>query len=372
MISLPYPFSKPFNKSRTDASPNSLKQLASLCDDPQVADFVSTYNNLTTRRERTPSSRFTKPNYTNYKPPKYPIILCHGLSGFDTLILIPSVRTFINVISNAVSYKNSEYFVMDETDNEVKKNVLEVEYWIGVKRILESKGCTVFITKVPPFGSIEERATSLNKILNTVVNQQLQTKNDKITKLNFIAHSMGGLDCRYLISRIPENEKNYEVASLTTLSTPHGGSEVANYVVGQFGKIRKSLNDNGPLLPMCYYQLTTYYAQYFNNITPNDPDVKYFSYGAYFSPKWYSSFALTWSIINYATNGEPNDGMVTVKSSHWGKYMGTLPNMDHLDIINWRNKFHDTFEQLLQNKKNPESILQLYVNITNDLAEQGC
>jgi len=364
MLSLPYPFNKPKPQSY------SLKHVSSLSGDPLVSNFVSTYQNLTST-ENTTTSRLTRPNYTKYTPPKHPIILCHGLSGFDTLILIPSVRTLINVISNAVSNINSEYFVMTEKQDEVKKNVLEVEYWIGVKRILEAKGCTVFITKVPPFGSIEERALSLNKILNAVVNQKLPTKKDA-TKFNFIAHSMGGLDCRYLISRIPKHEKNYEVASLTTLSTPHGGSEVANYVVGQFGKIRQTLNNNGPLLPMCYYQLTTYYAQYFNNITPDDPNVKYFSYGAYFSPKWYSSFALTWSIINYATNGEPNDGMVTVKSSHWGKYMGTLPNIDHLDIINWRNKFHDTYEHLIQNKKNPESILQLYVNITHNLAEQGC
>jgi triacylglycerol lipase len=37
-----------------------------------------------------------------------------------------------------------------------------------------------------------------------------------------MAHSMGGLDCRYLISRIKPDD--YTPLSLTTISTPHRGS----------------------------------------------------------------------------------------------------------------------------------------------------
>lgn len=40
--------------------------------------------------------------------------------------------------------------------------------------------------------------------------------------MNFIAHSMGGLDCRHLISRV--RPKQYTPLSLTTVSTPHHGS----------------------------------------------------------------------------------------------------------------------------------------------------
>lgn len=365
-------FANPFWKTERKQS-QSFKQISKTNADPLFTEFVSVYHEVThseSKIEVRSSSLFTKPNYNEYKPPKYPVILCHGLSGFDTLILIPSIKTLLHVISNVINNNNSDYFVITDENEVPLKNVLEVEYWIGVKNVLESKGCTILTAKVPPFGSIEERAACLNKTLN-LASTKLQ-KEGKIPKFNFIAHSMGGLDCRYLISRIPKKEKNFDVASLTTLSTPHGGSEVADYVVRQYERVSDSLNNTTPLLPMCYYQLTTYYAKYFNNITPNDPEVKYFSYGSYFSPKWYSSFSLTWSIINYATHGEPNDGMVTVKSSHWGKYMGTLPNTDHLDLINWRNRFHDTFDQLVNNKKDPEDILQFYVNITHDLAEQGC
>ena len=40
--------------------------------------------------------------------------------------------------------------------------------------------------------------------------------------VNFLAHSMGGLDCRHLISHIKPTD--YVPLSLTTVSTPHRGS----------------------------------------------------------------------------------------------------------------------------------------------------
>jgi hypothetical protein len=62
-------------------------------------------------------------------------------------------------------------------------------------------------------GSIASRSHTLH--------QQLQ---DRIPGrgINFIAHSMGGLDCRYLISHIKPTQ--YAPLSLTTISTPHQGS----------------------------------------------------------------------------------------------------------------------------------------------------
>ncbi|KAF9102493.1 hypothetical protein BGX29_004542 [Mortierella sp. GBA35] len=44
---------------------------------------------------------------------------------------------------------------------------------------------------------------------------------------------MGGLDCRYLISHL--HDKNYDVKSLTTLSTPHRGSPVMDWFRDSIG-----------------------------------------------------------------------------------------------------------------------------------------
>lgn len=71
--------------------------------------------------------------------------------------------------------------------------------------------------------------------------------------------------------------------------------------------------------------------------------------------------------------------MVTVKSSKWGKYMGTLTNIDHLDQINWRNKLQKDIGKLLENANRsagksvkPEiDILNFYLQIADNLARKG-
>jgi triacylglycerol esterase/lipase EstA (alpha/beta hydrolase family) len=49
-------------------------------------------------------------------------------------------------------------------------------------------------------------------------------------KVNFIAHSKGGLDCRYAVTRFAAGEY---VASLTTINTPHRGCQFADYLLSK-------------------------------------------------------------------------------------------------------------------------------------------
>ena len=51
--------------------------------------------------------------------------------------------------------------------------------------------------------------------------------------VNLIAHSMGGLDARYLISRLGMAD---QVRSLTTISTPHRGSFMADWFRANFDR----------------------------------------------------------------------------------------------------------------------------------------
>lgn len=349
----------------------SLKSLAEDTSDPHFKDFVDAYNDSTNLliKKILPIS--------NYIPPKYPIVLCHGLSGFDKLILIPSIQTLVKIIRQHLDSNNSENFLNTEDDLQVA-NVIQINYWIGIKESLESKGCKVLVTRVPSFGSIEERAFALHKLLEKYADKSKGSR----MKLNLIAHSMGGLDCRYLISRIP-NKKNYQIASLTTISTPHRGSEMADFVVGQFQSIKELLGDknSSEVLPLCFYQLgTNYMNTFFNLVTPNDPKVKYFSYGCSFHPKWYSILGFSWKILYELSGGKENDGMVTVRSSKWGKYMGTLENVDHLDVINWKNKIQRDLNKVIkQNSKHgiddldeeDLDILQFYIQITDVLAKNN-
>ncbi|KAL5632907.1 hypothetical protein ACGC1H_005753 [Rhizoctonia solani] len=217
------------------------------------------------------------------RKPRNKIVLCHGLYGFDV--------------------RGSSYFPK-----------LQLHYWSKVLDVLRGKmGAEVEVTGVPGTGSIESRATHLHQSLCARLPNQ---------PINFIAHSMGGLDCRHLISRIRPSE--YAPQSLTTISTPHRGSSFmdwcsANIGVGEFSALQDGIlpySLKEPLLSRArtaketataksilglitslpqnlttmllalldspaYANLTTSYLH--NTFNPNTPDIegiKYYSVGA--------------------------------------------------------------------------------------------
>ncbi|KAJ1723308.1 hypothetical protein LPJ61_005839 [Coemansia biformis] len=117
-----------------------------------------------------------------YIAPRNPVVLCHGLYGFDV--------------------KGPE-----------KLPMLQVHYWRGIREALENIGARVVVARVSGTGGVRERAHQLDSLLAS----RLESAN-----VNIIGHSMGGLDARYLITHI--SPKSYTVASLTTVCTPHRGS----------------------------------------------------------------------------------------------------------------------------------------------------
>lgn len=154
--------------------------------------------------------------------------------------------------------------------------------------------------------------------------------------MNIIAHSMGGLDARYMISHL--QPKNVAVHSLVTVASPHHGSAFADYVFDQIGaehlpSVYKFVEGIG-MDTGAFQQLTQrYMAEEFNPRTPDDPDVRYFSYGAMMDvPPLLSPFRQSHSVITEAEGS--NDGLVSVASSQWGTYKGTLVGVSHLDLIN--------------------------------------
>jgi triacylglycerol lipase len=109
---------------------------------------------------------------------------------------------------------------------------MQVHYWRNVRDILRNTvGAEVFFTSVPPCISpplrpllprrgranrttlIVERAQELDRALSARVYGR---------GVNLMAHSMGGRDLRYLISKVRSEES--APLSLTTISTPHHGS----------------------------------------------------------------------------------------------------------------------------------------------------
>lgn len=91
---------------------------------------------------------------------------------------------------------------------------------IGKK--LKSSGYCVYIGKHDGFGTIENNANQLKEQIKEIL------AHENTDKVNLIAHSKGGLDCRYLIENL---DMENSVASLTTLCTPHKGSPIASKIM---------------------------------------------------------------------------------------------------------------------------------------------
>lgn len=133
----------------------------------------------------------------NIKKPRYPIVLCHGLYGFDV---------------------RGPFWG------------LEIHYWASVLDILREKvGAEVIVRGVPGTGAIADRAEKLHTYLAS------DESGVKGKPINFVAHSMGGLDARHIISVIKPSPEDYKPVSLTTICTPHKGSPFMDWCNANVG-----------------------------------------------------------------------------------------------------------------------------------------
>ncbi|KAF2707224.1 alpha/beta-hydrolase [Pleomassaria siparia CBS 279.74] len=268
----------------------------------------------------------------HYDTPKNTIVLAHGLLGFDELRLAGAL-------------------------------VPGIHYWRGITEALNAKGVEVIVAAVPASGSIEARA---QKLIENI------SRKAKGKSVNIIAHSMGGLDSRYMISCLKPTDFN--VLSLTTIATPHHGSAFADYMFESIGprqikRLYKILEYFG-FETGAFSQLTRQYMKdSFNPRTPDIEGVEYYSYGASLEPSSWSVFAASHAIIKRIEGG-PNDGLVGVNSSQWGQYQGTLLGVSHLDLINWTNRLKWFFWELTGSKRTFNAIA-FYLDIADMLARKG-
>ncbi|GAA5847661.1 hypothetical protein JCM9279_004972 [Rhodotorula babjevae] len=268
-----------------------------------------------------------------YRAPRLPLVFCHGLFGFDSIGLAG-----------------------------VKP--LSFSYWIGVEEALQAMGAEVMIGRVPASASIEERA----KVLCQLIGERFPGR-----EVNLIGHSMGGLDGRFLISRLKPT--NFKVRSLTTISTPHRGSSFADYLLEDILGAQRVPSFLGMMKVLgvpgggeAFNDLTTTKMARFNAETPDDPDVKYVSYGAEFTPSWSNAFRIPWGIVSEREG--PNDGLVSVESAKWGDYRATLHNVNHLDLIGWVGKVRYSFAAWSGHEIKFRPI-SMFCTIAEQLADEG-
>jgi len=204
---------------------------------------------------------------------------------------------------------------------------VQLRYYRGIDRMLAERGHPVIVTRVHPTASVATRARQLKE---SILRQLDVLGRDRVV---LIGHSMGGLDARYMISRLGMER---HVSALLTVTTPHRGSPFAEWCMrhlgerlGGFGIARMfGLDLEG------VRDLTPRSCERFNREVIDSPAVRYFSVSA--SRPWHRvpAFAIHAHRVVYEAEGE-NDGLVSVKSSTWGTHLGVWP-ADHWHAINHR------------------------------------
>ena len=204
----------------------------------------------------------------------------------------------------------------------------------GISSFLKAQGFTVYVTNQDGVGVVSTNAAQLKAEILEIL------KKENCEKVNLIAHSKGGLDCRYMISRL---DMAGSVASLTTLSTPHHGSGLS----GQLLKMPRFLmitvafftnlfyricGDRNPDIIQLGQDLTQASMEQFNRDIPNDPSVYYQSYSSAVTGKK-ASIPIPFKVSRHFEQDE-TDGLVSVSSSQWGNYRGKIgSNTDHYKMV---------------------------------------
>jgi triacylglycerol lipase len=195
------------------------------------------------------------------------------------------------------------------------------DYFHGIPNVLEKAGNRVLVPNLALTGGIAERARQLKAFLD---------RESSGEPVHLLGHSMGGLDARYLISRLGMADR---VLSLTTLGTPHRGTTFADWGVFRLQRYLRPLLDFSNISYQAFYDLTAAHAEEFNAQTPDAPNVRYFSVAGRIErslrhPHW----TLPACILEKAEG--PNDGLVSVASAKHGESFDEW-EADHLDLVNW-------------------------------------
>jgi triacylglycerol lipase len=218
----------------------------------------------------------------------------------------------------------------------VPQQLLGIDYFRGLQEHLAGRHEAIF-PEVPPTGAAEQRASLLADAIHQAYPQGAGP-------IHIIAHSMGGLDSRTLIARnLNGLSVAGRIASLTTLSTPHRGSPVADLLAGPrpdglrrviYDTISQAIRvlgvDTGALA-----NLTTQGTSTVPDPRQSHPHIRYRSYfasGRAGPLATCIALAPTYHYIRTVT-GQQNDGVVALESAKYGEFQQPLWPCDHVDMI---------------------------------------
>lgn len=243
-----------------------------------------------------------------------------------------------------------------------------LNYWGRIPEELENNGAKVFYGNHQSALSVEESGREIADRIKEIISQT------GCEKVNIIAHSKGGLDCRYAISHCGVDSM---VASLTTISTPHKGCLFADYLLFKVGdniqskiaaaynKMFKKFGDETPDFLSSVNSLTYESCSKFNRCTPNSDKVYYQSVGSKLNKAVYGKFPMNFSYHLVKHFDGANDGLVSEKSFPWGERFTFVEvsgkrGVSHADMIDLNRENIPQFD-----------VREFYVKLVSDLKRMG-
>lgn len=221
-----------------------------------------------------------------------PIVLVHGLLGFDRICV----------------------------------GKLELKrYFPGIEERLIGTGRPVRVARLSRTRGIATRAQELRRFIR----QEFPTQ-----RVHVFAHSMGGLDARYMISKLDMADC---VLSLTTIGTPHRGTAFADWGIRRAAWIARPFLRALSICGDAFYDLTTESCRRFNEEVLDVPGVRYSSIaGSRERGGVGLMWRLPWQVV-FDQEGA-NDGIVSVASAHHGESCDVW-DADHMNLVNWPSRW---------------------------------
>lgn len=243
-----------------------------------------------------------------------------------------------------------------------------LNYWGRVPAELEKNGAVIYYGNQQSALAVKDSAAELAQRIREIVSET------GCGKVNIIAHSKGGLDSRYAISKLGCAEY---VASLTTVNTPHKGCLFAEHLLGKAPeKLKKAiektynaafrkLGDPNPDFMSAVSDLTNSFCEKFNKEVPNAEGVMYQSIGSKAARARSGRFPLNISYPVVKKFDGDNDGLVALSATEWGeKFTPLIPTgkrgITHADVIDLNREDIKGFD-----------VREFYVGVVSELKERG-
>lgn len=242
-----------------------------------------------------------------------------------------------------------------------------LNYWGRIPKELKRNGAVVYYGRQQSSLAVAESAGELAQEIEKILQET------GAERVNIVAHSKGGLDARYAISKLGLEDK---VASLTTINTPHRGCEFADalleslpkglvdFVADKYNAIFHKLGDEKPDFLAGVRDLTAGACATFNEEVKDSPQVYYQSVMSQMTNVRSAGFPLNLGYLLSKKYEGANDGLVSVSSAKWGKFIGLISvkkqGVSHGDMIDLMRRNIKDFD-----------VGEFYVKLFEDLKKRG-